>query len=95
MKPAFSSANILLPKNVDMNTWSVVACDQYTSEPEYWDEVYKKVGDKPSTLNLILPELYLEEPDVAERIENKGIIIGKAEGESVSCLRFCRVREVE
>ena len=69
MKPAFSSANILLPKNVDMNTWSVVACDQYTSEPEYWDEVYKKVGDKPSTLNLILPELYLEEPDVAERIE--------------------------
>jgi hypothetical protein len=52
-----------------MNKWTVVACDQYTSEPEYWDEVYKEVGDCPSTLKLILPELYLEEPDVAQRID--------------------------
>ena len=62
-------ANILLPKNVDMTKWSVVACDQYTSEPEYWKEVEKEVGDSPSTLNLILPELYLEEDNVEERIK--------------------------
>ena len=43
-------ANILLPKNVDMTKWSVVACDQYTSEPEYWKEVKEEVGDSPSTL---------------------------------------------
>jgi len=69
MKTAFNSANILIPKNTDMNKWTVVACDQYTSEPEYWDEVYKEVGDSPSALKLILPELYLEEPDVAQRID--------------------------
>ena len=69
MKTAFTSADILLPKNTDMNKWTVVACDQYTSEPEYWDEVYSEVGDCPSTLKLILPELYLEEPDVAQRID--------------------------
>ena len=62
-------ANILLPKNVDMTKWSVVACDQYTSEPEYWKEVEEEVGDSPSTLNLILPELYLEEDNVEERIK--------------------------
>ncbi len=62
-------ANILLPKNVDMTKWSVVACDQYTSEPEYWKEVKEEVGDSPSTLNLILPELYLEEDNVEERIK--------------------------
>ena len=69
MKTAFNPADILLPKNTDMNKWTVVACDQYTSEPEYWDEVYSEVGDCPSTLKLILPELYLEEPDVAQRID--------------------------
>ena len=62
-------ANILLPKNVDMTKWSVVACDQYTSEKEYWEEVESIVGDNPSTLNLILPELYLEEDDVEDRIK--------------------------
>lgn len=62
-------ANILLPKDVDMTKWSVVACDQYTSEPEYWKEVEKAVGSSPSTLNLILPELYLEDTDVEDRIK--------------------------
>lgn len=62
-------ANILLPKDVDMTKWSVVACDQYTSEPEYWKEVKKAVGSSPSTLNLILPELYLEDTDVEDRIK--------------------------
>ena len=61
--------NILLPKDVDMTKWSVIACDQYTSEPEYWKEVEKKVGSSPSTLNLILPELYLEDTNVEDRIK--------------------------
>ena len=65
----FKRANILLPKDVDMTKWSVVACDQYTSEPEYWKEVESIVGSSPSTLNLILPELYLEEENVEERIK--------------------------
>lgn len=62
-------AHILLPNDVDMTKWSVVACDQYTSEPEYWKEVEKEVGSTPSTLNLILPELYLEDTDVEDRIK--------------------------
>lgn len=69
MKVPFKRGNILIPKNVDMEKWSVVACDQYTSEPEYWKEVQNIVGDAPSTLNLTLPEIYLEESDVEERIK--------------------------
>ncbi len=65
----FKKANILLPKNVDMEKWSVVACDQYTSEKEYWEEVEEIVGDSPSTLRITLPEIFLEEKDVDERIE--------------------------
>lgn len=62
-------ANILLPKKeIDMTKWSVVACDQYTSEPEYWEKVESIVGDNPSTLRLTLPEIFLEEENVEERI---------------------------
>ena len=70
-KTAFSAADILVPnKETDMSKWSVIACDQYTSEPEYWKETEKIVGDAPSALNLILPEVYLEDSNVEERIEN-------------------------
>ena len=65
----FQRASILIPKNVDMKKWSVVACDQYTSEPDYWNKVEEIVGDKPSTLRITLPEIYLEEKDVEERIK--------------------------
>ena len=65
----FKKGNILIPKDVDMTKWSVVACDQYTSEPDYWNEVKSLVGDEPSTLNLTLPEIYLEESDVEQRIK--------------------------
>jgi len=68
MKTAFCPADILLPNVPDMTKWSVVACDQYTGEPEYWRETERIVGDSPSTLRLTLPEIYLDEPDVAERI---------------------------
>jgi uncharacterized protein (DUF1015 family) len=71
MKVPFKAGNILIPKkNIDMHKWSVVACDQYTSEPEYWKEVSEIVGDSPSTLNLTLPEIYLEDEDVGDRIKN-------------------------
>lgn len=68
MNIPFKRGNILLPKHADMTKWSVVACDQYTSEPEYWDDVEKIVGEAPSTLKLTLPEIYLEDENVAERI---------------------------
>lgn len=64
----FKRANILLPKNIDMTKWSVVACDQYTSEMDYWNEVEKIVGASPSTLRITLPEIFLEDSDVNERI---------------------------
>lgn len=68
MNIPFKRGNILLPKNTDMTKWSVVSCDQYTSEPEYWNDVEKIVGDAPSTLKLTLPEIYLEDENISERI---------------------------
>ena len=69
MKTAFGAADILLPVKTDMEKWAVAACDQYTGEPEYWARVENRVGDSPSTLGLILPEVYLEETDVNARID--------------------------
>ena len=61
---------IMLPREgTDLSKWAVIACDQYTSQPEYWAETDRTVGDAPSTLRLTLPEVYLEEDDVAERTE--------------------------
>ena len=68
-KLGFYPADILLPKDADMEKWAVVACDQFTSEPEYWERVEKNVGDAPSTLRMILPEAELKAPDVEQRIE--------------------------
>lgn len=59
MKKCFYPADIMLPKK-DFEKWSVIACDQYTSEPEYWQKVIETVGDTPSALNIILPEAFLE-----------------------------------
>ena len=61
--------DIFLPSgDVDLTKWSVVACDQYTSQPEYWADVEKLVNDSPSTLRLILPEVYLEDENSSYRI---------------------------
>lgn len=61
---------VYIPKpNIDLSKWSVIACDQFTSEPDYWREVEKIVGDSVSTLNLILPEVYLENEDKDERVK--------------------------
>ena len=60
----FKPADILLPRDCDLSLWSVVACDQYTSRPEYWQRVEERVGKAPSALRLILPESCLEGPSV-------------------------------
>ena len=69
----FQRTDILLPDfsadQEKMQKWSVVACDQYTSEPEYWDAVSALVGEDASTLNLTVPEIYLNDADIDERIQ--------------------------
>ena len=56
----FRRCDIMLPKDTEnIDKWAVLACDQFTSKPEYWEAVAEKVGDAPSALNLILPEVYL------------------------------------
>ena len=60
---------ILLPKNIDVKSWSVIACDQYTQDLDYWKKAEAAAAGKPSTLNLILPEVYLISPDKPARIE--------------------------
>lgn len=65
---AFQSGDILLP-NGNFEKWAVVACDQYTSEPDYWDEVEGLVGNDASTLRIMLPEIYLEKEGLNDRIQ--------------------------
>lgn len=61
---------IYLPRQgTDLTKWAVIACDQFTSQPDYWRQVEKIVGRAPSTLKLILPEVYLEDSGEAERIQ--------------------------
>ena len=62
MAAYFLPGDILMPDfgKTEGNKWAVVACDQYTSEPEYWNAVEQTVGEAPSTLRLTLPEIYLE-----------------------------------
>ncbi|OQB24284.1 MAG: hypothetical protein BWY11_01263 [Firmicutes bacterium ADurb.Bin182] len=82
---------ILLPNpEVDLQKWAVVACDQYTSQPEYWEKTDRIVGEAPSTLRIMLPEIYLDKPDEQERIAgirsfmgrylNDGILTNKGKG---------------
>ncbi len=66
----FNRADILIPRGIDMTAWSVVACDQYTSQPEYWKEAEKETNGKPTALNIILPEVYLESDECEKRTEN-------------------------
>ncbi len=67
-KIPFVGADILLPKN-GFEKWSVIACDQHTSEPEYWNSAKKASEGSPSALNITLPEVYLNDGDVESRIE--------------------------
>ena len=68
MKNIFTPADILLPKTgTDMTRWAAVACDQFSARPEYWQDMDQYVGAAPSTLRLMLPEAYLNAPDVSAR----------------------------
>ena len=70
-KFGFHIPEIMVPKaGTDDSKWAVVACDQYTSEPEYWEKVEEIVGDAPSTLRLMLPEIFLDKEGEAERIKD-------------------------
>ncbi|MDR2589720.1 MAG: DUF1015 domain-containing protein [Oscillospiraceae bacterium] len=71
MKRIFSTANILIPADELLPKWSVIACDQFSSEREYWERIKNDIADNPSSLNLIVPETYLEEID--EDVEIKKI----------------------
>lgn len=68
-KTGFSAADILLPAKGNYETWAVVACDQFTSQPEYWERVEKTVGDNPSTFRIILPEAQLSDGHTEEHID--------------------------
>lgn len=68
MNIPFKPCNILLPKE-GYEKWSVVACDQYTSDSQYWNRVENTVADAKSTLRITLPEIYLEEGNVSKRID--------------------------
>jgi hypothetical protein len=71
----FSDIGIQIPEiwlptpQVNLSRWAVIACDQYTSQPEYWHDVETWVGKAPSTLNLVLPEVYLDKPGCKRYIE--------------------------
>ena len=68
---AVAAPKILLPKKgTDLSKWAVIACDQFTSEPKYWEDVEKTVGDAPSTLRMFLPEVYLEK-ETPEQIDQR------------------------
>jgi hypothetical protein len=72
----FEDLGILIPRTylprpgVDLAKWAVVACDQFTSQPEYWNAVAGMIGEAPSTLKLTLPEVYLGKPEEPERIHS-------------------------
>lgn len=69
MSTGFYPADILLPYGQNMKKWSVVACDQYTGQPDYWESIYEQVGTSPSTLHLTLPEIFLGQDDMEQRID--------------------------
>ena len=64
----FKSADILLPHGVELEKWAVIACDQFTSDPEYWQRVRKRADSNPSTIHMILPEAELGSADEAQLV---------------------------
>jgi len=70
MKDIFTPTNILIPEGTPFDAWSVIACDQFSSEHEYWERVRDNVGSRPSTLKMIIPEAHLEEINEETAIGN-------------------------
>lgn len=86
--PGFSSGRIMLPA-AQPEKWAVIACDQFTSNKKYWDDVERVVGDAPSTLRITLPEIYLAETEeripkiraaMADYAENGALVTGVEDG---------------
>jgi hypothetical protein len=69
----FRPADILLPRNVDLQNWAVIACDQYSSEREYWTRADLRIRSEPSTLRMIVPEAYLTSPNLSSRERAVGL----------------------
>ncbi len=69
LKMGVKIPQLLFPKELDTYTWATIACDQFTQNREYWKQVYDTVGDKPSTVKITFPEVYLGDPDKQERIK--------------------------
>lgn len=73
---SYPDLGILIPEvylpqaGIDLTRWATIAVDQFTSQPEYWEQVENIVGEAPSTFRITLPEIYLEQPGEAERIQN-------------------------
>lgn len=77
-KIGIGTPDILIPRRgTDLQRWAVVACDQYTSEMDYWERVEQYVAEFPSTLHLIYPEAYLEEKEPQKRIDRINLTMRK------------------
>jgi len=77
-------ADILLPAaGINLNQWSVIACDQFTSQPEYWQQVAAQVGDAPSTYHMILPEVFLGTPQESQRLQSTQAVMRRYLAENV------------
>ncbi len=71
MESCFSAAEILLPKaNIPVSEWACIACDQFTSDESYWEKAQTIVGYSPSSLYIVLPEVYLEKAGAFARVDN-------------------------
>ena len=74
-KTYFMPADILMPQTDDMSAWSIIACDQFTSDRGYWNDVAEKVRGKFSTLHMVLPEAYLNDMPVQDVAKEKNEIM--------------------
>lgn len=68
MRNCFHAGDILIPQGISLKKWACVACDQFSSQKEYWDGVKDFVGDAPSTYHMIFPEALLRVENRAERL---------------------------
>ena len=95
----FAVPDILIPQQgSDLKKWAVIACDQYTSEPEYWKKAEDEAGDAPSALNLVLPEVYLGTDEETRKLDSiaktarkyldEGILVRVLERIRVFCKTF-------
>ena len=66
MKNIFKEADFLIPNDNDLLLWPVIAVDQYTSQPEYWENIRNTIGGAPSSLNCVFPEVYLGDTNLDE-----------------------------